>query len=154
MRPLATQACAATASWSWARKLLRSMSINVTDGVTLNASHYLEALRACTVVVGKPGSGRTRSAANFALELLQDFREAGWLEGEYGEDAYLCAMEACVPAEDAWSALALLESAEDDKLWRSVALRTVAMQVKRPRLNGLARHTCICVERYIFAEKL
>lgn len=107
------------------------MADDTAEGIPLNISHYLKALRTCTAVVNKPGSALARSAATAASELLQDVREAGWLKGEQGEEAYVAAIGACIPAQDAWSALALLDSAEDDGVQRSVALRTAAMQVTR-----------------------
>lgn len=97
----------------------------------MDVNHYLKALRACAAVVDKPGGTEAQKAARSALEMLQDIREAGWLTGKKGEEAYVCAMQACVAAEDAWSALALLDSAQDDRVWRSMKLRTAAMQVSR-----------------------
>lgn len=126
-----TQACAATGSWAWARSLLSSIASGREDGVPLTRRHYLEALQACATVVDKPGGPQAQGAVKAALELLQDLRESRWLIGREGEDAYLHAMKACVAGQDAWSALALLESAEDDGVWCSMALRTAAMQVQR-----------------------
>lgn len=106
-----------------------SASSDVANGVSLNASHYLDALRSCAKVVDKPGGQHAKSAAKAALELVQDLRETGWLLGKEGEDAYMYALQACARAQDAWSALALLESALDEGLRCGVALRTRAMQV-------------------------
>lgn len=97
--------------------------------MSLKASHYLDALRACGRVIDKPGGRQAQKAAVTALAMLQDMRENGWLTGRQGEAAYTNAMEACVLAEDAWSALALLDCAEDDAVRRSMELRTAGMQV-------------------------
>lgn len=108
---------------------MSSVSADASSGIRLTIAHYLEALHACAAVVDKPGGGQARSAAIAALELLQDIREARWLSGRQGEEAYFWAMKACIAAQDAWSALALLESAQDDRVQRNMALRTAAMQV-------------------------
>lgn len=105
------------------------MSTKATNGVHIGIEQYLYALRACAGVLGKTGGSASQGAANAALGLLEDLRQAGWLKSAGGEEAYLFAMEACVSAGDAWSALALLESAELEGMCRSVALRTAAMQV-------------------------
>ena len=110
---------------------MSSVSADASSGICLTVAHYLEALRSCAAVVDKPGGGQARSAAIAALELLQDIREAGWLSGRQGEEAYFWAMKACIAAQDAWSALALLESAQDDRVQRNMALRTAAMQVSK-----------------------
>eukprot|EP00903_Cladosiphon_okamuranus_P010313 g9760.t1 len=126
----ALKGCAATGAWSWALSLLRSMSLSIdaANGVALNAAHYIDALRSCAQVVDKPGGHHAKLAAKAALELLQDVRETGWLIGRQGEKAYMYALKACTAAQDAWSALALLDSAQDDGVPRTVALRTGAMQ--------------------------
>eukprot|EP00752_Nemacystus_decipiens_P010113 g9014.t1 len=126
----ALKGCAATGAWSWALSLLRSMSLptDAANGVALNAAHYIDALRSCAQVVDKPGGRHAKLAAKAALELLQDGREIGWLVGRQGEEAYRYALQACTTAQDAWSALALLDSAQDDSVPRTVALRTGAMQ--------------------------
>ncbi|CAM9769718.1 unnamed protein product [Scytosiphon promiscuus] len=126
----ALKGCAATGAWSWALSLLRRMSVSPAsaNGGTLNVSHYLDALRSCGKVVDKPGGQHAKSAAKAALELVQDLRETGWLIGQEGEDSYTYALQACARAQDAWSALALLESALDEGLSCGVALRTMAMQ--------------------------
>lgn len=123
------QACAATGSWSWARSLLHDVREDGPDGVTLSARHYCHALRACAAVVDKPGGKGAQGAVRFALALVEDLRQASWLKGQPGEDAYVCAMQTCVRAQDAWSALALLDSAQDAGMRLGVALRTTAMQV-------------------------
>lgn len=105
------------------------MSADATNGVALNAAHYIDALRSCAQVVDRPGGHHAKLAAKAALELLQDARETGWLVGQQGEKAYRQALKACTAAQDAWSALALLDSAQDDSVPRTVALRTGAMQV-------------------------
>lgn len=125
-----TQACAATGSWVWARSLLSSIASGRADGAPLTRRHYLEALQACATVVDKPGGPQAQGAVKTALEMMQDLRDARWLIGREGEDAYLHAMKACVAGQDAWSALALLESADDDGVRCSMALRTAAMQVQ------------------------
>lgn len=106
------------------------MSTDAANGVSLNATHYMDALRSCAQVVDKPGGHHSKLAAKAALELLQDVRESGWLVGPQGEEAYRYALKACTAAQDAWSALALLDSAQDDRVRRTVALRTGAMQVR------------------------
>lgn len=123
------QGCAATGSWSWARSLLRSVLADGNYRWTLSFRHYIYALSACAGVVDKPGGKETQGAVKFALALVQDLREAGWLEGKQGEDAYVLAMQTCVRAQDAWSALALLDSAQDDGIRQGTALSTAAMQV-------------------------
>ncbi len=105
------------------------MSTN-TSGIPLNAVHYLDALRSCAQVVDKPGGHHAKLAAKAALELLQDVRKVGWLVGRQGEEAYKNALKACAAAQDAWSALALLDSAQDDGVALTLTLRTGAMQVK------------------------
>lgn len=106
------------------------MTTDVVNGVPLNAAHYLDALNSCAKVVDKAGGPQAKSAAKAALGLLQDVRETGWLIGKQGEKSYMYAMKACAAAQDAWSALALLDSAQDDRVRRGVALRTGAMQVR------------------------
>lgn len=106
------------------------MTTDVANGVPLNPSHYLNALHSCAKVVDKPGGPQAKSAAKAALGLLQDVRETGWLIGQHGEKSYMYAMRSCAVAQDAWSALALLDSAQDDRVQRSVALWTGAMQVR------------------------
>ena len=105
------------------------LSADAANGVALNAAHYIDALRSCAQVVDKPGGRHAKLAAKAALELLQDVRETGWLIGRRGEEAYKHALKACTVAQDAWSALALLDSAQDDGVPCTVALRTGAMQV-------------------------
>ena len=124
---------------------MRSVSADATSGIRLTVAHYLEALRSCAAVVDKPGGGQARSAAIAALELLQDIREARWLSGRQGEDAYFWAMKTCIAAQDAWSALALLESAQDDRVRRNMALRTAAMQVtKTPAVTAGFPNQQVC----------
>lgn len=107
-----------------------SLSTDAANGVSLSAAHYIDALRSCALVVSKPGGHNAKLAAKAALELLQDVRETGWLIGRQGEAAYRYALKACTAAQDAWSALALLDSAQEDGVPRTVALRTGAMQVR------------------------
>lgn len=107
------------------------------DSIPLCDRHYLKALRACATVVDRPGGQGAKEAAIFSLALLQDIREAGWMTGERGKDAYAFAMKTCVRAQDAWSALALLDSAHDDGILQGMTLRTAAMQV-----NGTCAHWC------------
>lgn len=123
------QACAAIGSWSWARSLLLSARAGSKDRVLLTPKHYIHALSACAGVLSKPGGPEAQGAMKFALALIQDLRDAGWLKGQQGEDAYVLAMRTCVPAQDAWSALALLDNLEDDGIPEGPALRSAAMQV-------------------------
>lgn len=125
------QACAAIGSWSWARSLLLSARAGGKDRVLLTSKHYIHALSACAGVVGKPGGAEAQGAMKFALALIQDLRDAGWLKEQQGEDAYVLAMQTCVRAQDAWSALALLDNSEDDGIPEGPALRSAAMQVVR-----------------------
>lgn len=114
--------------------------------MSLSSRHYIYALSACAAVVDKPGGKETQGAVKFALALVQDLREAGWLEGKHGGDAYVLAMQTCVRAQDAWSALALLDSAQDDGIRQSAALSTAAMQVMAGLVeNRLVEHASQCL---------